>query len=136
MSKAHEFLLQIVKTHPDDYEDFGEKENGNGDCSSGCRWYLPLEGRLGGDWGVCANPSSHRVGLLTFEHQGCEQYEYDPDEDVVDWGDEDPAETLERSMDRTQHAEILPLVERANEEVRKWQEYLNRPREENDDAEG
>lgn len=45
------------------------------DCSSGCWWYLPLEGELGMDWGVCANPRSHRCGLLTHEHQGCAMYE-------------------------------------------------------------
>jgi hypothetical protein len=29
------------------------------------------------DWGVCVNPVSPRVGLLTFEHQGCPQFEQD-----------------------------------------------------------
>jgi hypothetical protein len=27
------------------------------------------------DWGVCGNPRSHRAGLLTFEHQGCGEFE-------------------------------------------------------------
>ncbi|MGH7577399.1 MAG: DUF3027 domain-containing protein, partial [Longimicrobiales bacterium] len=45
------------------------------DCSSGCQFYLPLDGELGADWGVCTNPASHRAGKLTFEHQGCPQFE-------------------------------------------------------------
>ncbi len=38
---------------------------------------MTLAGDLGMDWGVCANPRSPRAGLLTFEHQGCEFFEYD-----------------------------------------------------------
>jgi hypothetical protein len=41
----------------------------------GCRWYVKLQGSLGHDWGVCTNAQSHRCGLLTFEHQGCQQFE-------------------------------------------------------------
>lgn len=48
------------------------------DCSSGCRFFHPLEGARGYDWGVCHNPQSVRAGLLTFEHMGCEHFEYDP----------------------------------------------------------
>ena len=36
---------------------------------------MPLEGDLRFDWDVCANPKSPRVGLLTFEHQGCMEFE-------------------------------------------------------------
>lgn len=83
----HEHLLSIVKTLPTDFEPWGQRPNsdrGNGgDCSCGCVFYEMLEGPLGSDWGVCANPASPRVGLLTFEHQGCPQFQYDPafDED-------------------------------------------------------
>lgn len=42
------------------------------------RWYYILGGQLGQDWGICANPESPRAGLLTFEHQGCPQYEANP----------------------------------------------------------
>jgi hypothetical protein len=45
------------------------------DCSCGCRHFLPLQGQLGHDWGVCANSKSPRAGLLTFEHQGCAEFE-------------------------------------------------------------
>jgi hypothetical protein len=36
-----------------------------------CPYYVPLEGNLGGDWGVIVNPHSSRFGLLTFEHDDC-----------------------------------------------------------------
>ena len=46
-----------------------------GDCSGGCKWFHTLGGRASSDWGVCGNPASHRAGLLTFEHQGCPEFE-------------------------------------------------------------
>jgi hypothetical protein len=46
-----------------------------GDCSGGCKWYHTLSGPASLDWGVCGNPASHRAGLLTFEHQGCPEFE-------------------------------------------------------------
>jgi len=78
----HEKLWEICKTLPEDYEPYGSgsREEGDrwyGDCSCGCKYYLPLEGKLGADWGVCHNPKSHRCGLLTFEHQGCQHFEFD-----------------------------------------------------------
>jgi hypothetical protein len=54
------------------------------DCSGGCRWYHILAGRRGQDWGVCANPRSPRAGLLTFEHQGCREFEEDPRSDFLE----------------------------------------------------
>jgi hypothetical protein len=36
-----------------------------------CPYYVPLNGRLGADWGVIVNPASSRFGLLTFEHADC-----------------------------------------------------------------
>lgn len=74
-SKAHAHLLKILKKFPQDYTPWGtverEEQHHWVDCSHGCRWYLPVEGLLAMDWGVCTNPKSHRAGLLTFEHQGC-----------------------------------------------------------------
>lgn len=74
-SITHEHLVSIMRCLPEDYEPYGEAERDGGDCSSGCRWYAKLAGTLGYDWGVCANPASHRCGLLTFEHQGCAHFE-------------------------------------------------------------
>jgi hypothetical protein len=45
------------------------------DCSANCYHFHELSGGVGRDWGVCTNPKSPRVGLLTFEHMGCECYE-------------------------------------------------------------
>jgi len=60
---------------PQDYEGYGSQKRVGCDCSWGCRFWWPLEGAASGDWGVCLNPASHRVGLLTFEHQGCLKFE-------------------------------------------------------------
>lgn len=48
------------------------------DCSSGCRYFMPLEGKNGMDWGVCSEPRSSRAGLLTYEHMGCSFFEQEP----------------------------------------------------------
>jgi hypothetical protein len=80
VNETHEHLLTIVKRLPTDFGPYGERSRETDwgpDCSCGCRHFLPLEGRLRYDWGVCANPTSPRVGLLTFEHQGCRQFEHD-----------------------------------------------------------
>ena len=83
--QTHEHLLQIVKALPTDVEPWGKTEVGAfGDCSCGCRWYHTLAGRLGSDWGICANAASPRSGLLTFEHQGCPQFERDLRWDYLD----------------------------------------------------
>jgi hypothetical protein len=79
--QTHENLLKIVIKKEEDYEPWGikkrwEKEDEKyPDCSVGCKYFIPLSGELGCDWGVCSNPLSHRSGLLTFEHQGCQKFE-------------------------------------------------------------
>jgi hypothetical protein len=68
---SHEQLWQISVRVPTDFEPYGERKRyGVCDCSCGCRWFLPLVA-MPFDWGVCSNPTSPRVALLTFEHQGC-----------------------------------------------------------------
>lgn len=83
----HTDLLQIVKKLPQDYDPWGEEvrwadaNKPYPDCSWGCKYAVPLENGLGADWVICSNPESHRVGLLTFEHQGCLKFmEEDSDE--------------------------------------------------------
>jgi hypothetical protein len=39
-----------------------------------CRFYLPVEGPLGDDWGACANPASPRNATVTFEHDHCDAF--------------------------------------------------------------
>ena len=75
----HTLLWSIVEKSQDDYEPYGETIRENSDCSCGCKWYLPLKA-VPLDWGVCSNKKSHRVGKLTFEHQGCPQFEQKDDE--------------------------------------------------------
>ena len=73
---THEELLSVCKYLSSDYEPYGKLDRGeNNDCSCGCKFYHVLEGELGMDWGTCTNPQSHRKGLLTFEHQGCPEFE-------------------------------------------------------------
>ena len=80
MRKEHDGLWTVVKTLPGDYDPWGKVERDADpaqvypDCSGGCWFFRDLHGGLGADWGVCTNPASHRVGLLTFEHQGCQQF--------------------------------------------------------------
>ena len=76
----HEALLGIMKRLPSDFAPWGERSREGDwgpDCSCGCRWYVRLEPGLQLDWGVCRNVASPRCGLLTFEHQGCRQFEAD-----------------------------------------------------------
>lgn len=92
MPITHDDLLGLMDIigRPDDYVPYGENrdregdersdpEAYRGDCSCGCKWFVPLGGAVGNDWGVCVNRASYRCGLLTFEHQGCRYFEEDPD---------------------------------------------------------
>jgi hypothetical protein len=74
--RTHADLRAVCTATDDDYAPYGTAERGDApDCSWGCRWAVRLAGALGADWLVCANPRSHRRGLLTFEHQGCGAFE-------------------------------------------------------------
>jgi len=93
--RLHELLLKLCKPLPTDFEPWGNRsreEDWGPDCSCGCRHFLELEWPLGADWGVCANPKSPRAGMLTFEHQGCREFEEDEriDEDIERWAREHP----------------------------------------------
>ena len=75
---THGELLKLVKHLDSDFEPYGKRSREadyGPDCSCGCRYFVPLEGNLGLDWWVCVNPKSPRCGLLTFEHQGCREFE-------------------------------------------------------------
>jgi hypothetical protein len=74
----HNLLHHLVQHLPTDFEPYGSRsrtDDWGPDCSCGCKHFLPLEGTLGYDWGVCSNPQSPRAGLLTFEHMGCRLFE-------------------------------------------------------------
>ncbi|NMF83307.1 DUF3027 domain-containing protein [Nodosilinea sp. P-1105] len=84
MSDLHQCLLKMIQRLPSDFEPYGRRSRDDDwgpDCSCGCKYFLPLGGQLGMDWGVCANSASPRAGLLTFEHQGCKAFEADESED-------------------------------------------------------
>jgi hypothetical protein len=86
MSELHEKLWSLCRKLPSDFAPYGERDRGTAescaDCSCGCRHFLPLEGELGKDWGICANSKSPRAGLLTFEHQGCPEFETELEESI------------------------------------------------------
>ncbi|NBP02860.1 MAG: hypothetical protein EBU90_22635 [Proteobacteria bacterium] len=81
-SELHNELMHVVVRLPKDYEPYGnvkrweDPDKSYPDCSMGCKYYRPLAGELGQDWGVCVNRSNYRFSFLTFEHQaGAECYE-------------------------------------------------------------
>jgi len=90
---THEKLVEIVVDLPSDFVPYGQRERAteqteNGplypsDCSCGCVFFQPLPGKLGMDWGICSNKASPRNGMLTFEHQGCRQFQSNECDDVV-----------------------------------------------------
>jgi hypothetical protein len=86
--QSHEALWAGAKTLPTDFEPYGKRKRSDGaiqgDCSSNCRRFHVLGGTRGMDWGVCANQKSPRAGLLTFEHMGCPQYEWDKRVDFLE----------------------------------------------------
>jgi hypothetical protein len=41
----------------------------------GCRFWIPLAGLMGSDYGACANPVSPFDGTVRFEHDGCDAFE-------------------------------------------------------------
>lgn len=83
---THDHLCEIVRKLPEDYdvwsegkvERWADSDQAYPDCSMGCKHAQWLEK---GDWCVCSNPESHRCGLLTFEHQGCQKFEQEAKDD-------------------------------------------------------
>jgi hypothetical protein len=73
----HEQLKSICKASGDDYFPYGtrERKDDDKDCSCGCKYFIPLSGECGNDWGVCTSKVSLRSGRLTFKHQGCVYFE-------------------------------------------------------------
>ena len=72
----HDRLTNVCRHLPSDFAPFGEIDVEGADCSTGCLHFLKLPGQVENDWGVCSNSKSRRAGLLTFEHQGCLQFEW------------------------------------------------------------
>lgn len=73
---SHEQLWDVCQRKATDFEPYGQRTRLTAtDCSCGCKWFHILSGSASKDWGVCGNALSPRAGLLTFEHQGCPEYE-------------------------------------------------------------
>ena len=75
---THDALHAILRKLPSDFGPWGQRSRENDwgpDCSCGCRWFTRLQANFNRDWGVCSNQGSPRCGLLTFEHQGCREFE-------------------------------------------------------------
>ena len=58
------------KTSDPDYPDSWYFEQ----CG-GCRYWVPLKGLLGSDWGACTNNESKFDCSLMFEHDGCDSFD-------------------------------------------------------------
>jgi hypothetical protein len=58
----HEHLHSICHHIPSDFEPYGERTatEVGADCSSGCKHFLKLSGKLGADWGVCESSQPAR----------------------------------------------------------------------------
>jgi hypothetical protein len=89
---SHGQLWDACKRKPSDFESYGQRARLTAnrgsfgttgstfiklDCSCECKWFHTLSGPASLDWGVCGNPASPRAGLLTFEHQGCPEFEHE-----------------------------------------------------------
>ena len=75
---THEHLWTLVQKLPTDFSPYGQRDRDadwGPDCSCGCKYFHPLAGERGFDWGVCTNSKSPRAGMLTFEHMGCKEFE-------------------------------------------------------------
>ncbi|MFG6194504.1 DUF3027 domain-containing protein [Nonomuraea sp. JJY05] len=55
-------------------EDPGYRESWYAEQCGGCRFWFPLAGELGLDYGVCASAASPFDGRVRFEHDGCEGF--------------------------------------------------------------
>lgn len=77
MTQIPKNLIDITIKLPSDFQPYGERsreEDYGPDCSYNCKYFAKLQDHPN-DFGVCINKRSPRRGLLTFEHQGCKDYE-------------------------------------------------------------
>ena len=58
------------RTNDPDYQDSWYRSQ----CG-GCRYWIPLHGVLGSDWGACTNKESKFDRRLMFEHDGCDHFD-------------------------------------------------------------
>lgn len=115
---THDHLSGILRRLPSDFEPWGQRSRDNDwgpDCSCGCRWFIRLQASFNPDWGICSNPGSPRCGLLTFEHQGCREFEASHTE--VALLSRDGAGTASPGNDRETEIVLLKNLERHHGEL-------------------
>ncbi|MFF9473907.1 DUF3027 domain-containing protein [Streptomyces roseolus] len=52
----------------------GYREEWFGEQCGGCRFWIPLSGKLGQDWGACTRTGPPFDGRVRFEYDGCEHF--------------------------------------------------------------
>ena len=75
MTIDHETLLRLVIRRHTDFVPYGSRQRTGADCSQDCKWFIRLSWPFNLNWGICVNNDSPRCGLLTFEHQGCPEFQ-------------------------------------------------------------
>lgn len=78
-SPDHKRLWETCRDQADYLSGRDTDNHNKPDCQNACRYFFPLAGDVGADWGVCTEPRSPRAGLLTYEHMGCPYFEQEPD---------------------------------------------------------
>ncbi|MFE2885953.1 DUF3027 domain-containing protein [Streptomyces sp. NPDC059272] len=56
-------------------DDPGYQEAWYDEQCGACRFWFPLSGNMGSDYGACANGASPFDGAVRFEHDGCDAFE-------------------------------------------------------------
>lgn len=56
-------------------EDVQYREEWWGEQCGHCRFWIPLSGAIGADYGACVNPDSPFDAHVRFEHDGCDQFQ-------------------------------------------------------------
>jgi hypothetical protein len=73
-----------------------------------CRFYVPLDGPLGEDYGACTNAVSPFDGRVMFEHDGCEAFDAAGNEDAT--ADDDTVDVTVPQEQLVQLARLLNLL--------------------------
>jgi hypothetical protein len=107
------------RVHPRWYEKLPLRENAAGDAQwteqcGGCRYYIPLDGTIGEDWGACSNPLSLHDRTVVFEHYGCPHHATGTMKVYLDDEREPPpgwtrTRTVQETIDWLQRGEVTHL---------------------------
>lgn len=56
------------------FKDVSDEDRWRDNQCGGCRYYIPLEGNRGADWGACSGKESPYDRQVVFEHYGCDAF--------------------------------------------------------------